>query len=362
MARIADLHCDTILEIQGGADFGGGAPEGHLDLPRLRRGGVALQVFACFLPTAIPQERVFQDTLGLLDLLEETCNRYSADLIKVETASEAEAAAAAGKIGVLAAVENGHAIAGRLAHLETLRRRGVRAMTLTHSRHLAWAASSGGEGPGPGGLTAFGREVVAAMNDLGIIVDVSHVHASTLEDAARASRKPLFASHSCASALCPLARNLTDDQIKRIAGTGGLVAVNFYPGFLDPHYFARHESSVAALFDGLEKIEREYHERPVERQRLYHQKARRMREAQGPPEADLDLVCAHIEHIVAVAGPDHAGLGSDFDGIPDVPRGLPDAAAFPALLARLRERGLSAASIEKIAWGNFQRLLGAHDL
>lgn len=361
MTPIADLHCDTILEIQGGADFAHGAEQCHVDLPRLRHGQVALQVFACFLPTSIPEERVFQDTLGLLDLIDETCRGLPDDLAKVETAEEVQAAAASGKIGILAAVENGHAIARNLKNLETLRRRGARYMTLTHSRHLSWAASSGGEGTGPGGLTDFGCEVVAAMNDLGMIADVSHVHPNTLSDVAHVSRRPLLASHSCAFALCPLARNLTNDQIKTIADSGGLIGVMFYPGFLDPGYFAQNEGSVSALFAGLEEIERTYHERPIERQQEYHRRAAAMRAAQGPPQADVDTVCAHIEHIVEVAGPDHVALGSDFDGIPVTPRGLEDAAAFPTLLKRLEERGMSTPAIHKLAWGNFLRLLKDHD-
>jgi membrane dipeptidase len=358
---VCDLHLDTVLEIQGGADLAGGNPEGHVDLTRMREGGAGLLVFACFVPTVLPHGRVFREAMDLLDVIDRTCAQFPDHLKKVETAAEAEAARAAGRIVILSAVENGHAIESDLGHLEQLRRRGMRYMTLTHARHLEWAASSGEAWTGSSGLTPFGRDVVHAMESLGVIVDVSHVHESTFWDVTRITRKPFIASHSCASALCPLGRNLTDDQIKAIAASGGMVAVNFFPGFLDPGYFASDAGDLDKLFADLDRIEAEFADDPVRKMAAIHRSGSAMRESRGPARADLDLLVAHIRHIVTLVGDDHVGLGSDFDGVPDLPHDVPDCSAYPRILARLALEGLSEHSVRKIAWGNFLRVLGAND-
>jgi membrane dipeptidase len=358
---VCDLHLDTVLEIQGGADLQRGNPEGHVDVARMRQGGAGLLVFACFVPNVLPPGRVFREATDLLDAIDRTCQQLPDDLKKVETAADAEAARAAGRIGILPAVENGHAIESDLGKLEQLRRRGIRYMTLTHARHLEWAASSGETWTGSSGLTAFGREVVRAMESLGVIVDVSHVHESTFWDVARTARKPFIASHSCAAALCPVARNLTDDQIKAVAASGGMVAVNFYPGFLDPDYFAGDAAAVEKLFADLDRIEVEYADDPVRKMAEMHRSGRAMRQSRGPAKADLDLLVAHIRHIVDLVGDDHVGLGSDFDGVDDLPRDVPDCSAYPRILARLTRTGLSDDSMRKIAWANFLRVLRAND-
>jgi membrane dipeptidase len=358
---VCDLHLDTVLEIQGGADLQRGNPEGHVDASRMRRGGAGLLVFACFVPNVLPHGRVFREATDLLDVIDRTCRQLPGDLRKIETAADAEAARAAARIGILPAVENGHAIESDLGKLEQLRRRGMRYMTLTHARHLEWAASSGEPWTGSSGLTAFGREVVRAMESLGVIVDVSHVHESTFWDVARIARKPFIASHSCAAALCPMGRNLTDDQIRAIAASGGMVAVNFFPGFLDPAYFAADASGVEKLFADLDRIEAEHADDPARKLAEVHRAGRAMRESRGPAKADLGLLVAHIRHIVDLVGDEHVGLGSDFDGVPDLPCDVPDCSAYPRILARLGREGLSEHSVGKIAWKNFLRVLAAND-
>jgi len=356
---VADLHCDTVRALRGGVDLRD-HPEGQVDLPRLQLGGVGLQVFACYLPSGLARDRALAETTQMLDALDDACERCAPDIVKVETADQAEAAVERGLIGMLLAVENGHAIDSDLRNLGTLRRRGVRSLTLTHARHLPWAASSGEPWAGSAGLDPFGAEVVREMNALGMIVDVSHVHARTFDDVRRLSRKPFIASHSCAAALCPVERNLTDDQLRAIAGAGGVVGVNFFPGFLDPGYLASRGADVGEM--------------PAERERsvLGDLEGRPLgltrppprapwREPGGTPRADLDLLVSHIEHIARVAGEDHVAFGSDFDGIPQTPRGVPDCSAFPRILARLSERGFGDASLRKIAWGNFLRVLRAND-
>lgn len=354
---IADLHCDTVLELQGGADIAS-APEGHIDIPRLRQGGVGLQVFAAFVSSALPADRAFAEANALLDLLDGACETHPETFVKACTAQEVEDTVRAGKIAALAAIENGHAIEGDLGKLEALARRGVRYMTLTHVRHLPWAASSGDAGDGPGGLTDFGREVVRAMNELGVIVDLSHAHEKTFWDVARVAKRPLIASHSCAAALCPMPRNLTDDQIRAIADSGGVVGLNFFPAFLDPIYLERRGASKGAFFEQLERIERETLGDPVRRNAEMRRTANEARAAMGPAESGIDSLCAHLDHMVQVAGEDAVAFGSDFDGVPDLPSGINGCESFPAILQRLSDRGWNDQSLHKLAWGNFMRVLG----
>src|SRR5512140_300308 len=210
---LCDLHCDTVLDLQGGASLASN-PEGHLDIPRLRRAGVGLQVFACFVPSGLTADRAYLQANALLDVLDSACARHADAVRLVRTPAEAERAVAAGRIGIMAAIENGHAIKSDLGNLAHFHARGVRYLTLTHAAHLEWAASSGGEWTGEHGLTAFGEEVVREMNRLGLVVDVSHVHERTFWDVISVATRPLIASHSCAAALCPVSRNLTDDQVR----------------------------------------------------------------------------------------------------------------------------------------------------
>jgi len=354
--RVADLHCDTLLELQGGASLEENK-DGHVDLPRLAQGEVGLQVFVAFVSTTFPVGRAFPEAMKLLDLLDDACARYPQHLRKCVKAEEIERAAAEGRIAVVPALENGHAIESDLKKLETLAARGIRYMTLTHSVHLPWAASSGDNGEGPGGLTAFGREVVAALRSLGVLVDVSHVHEKTFWDVLRRARKPVIASHSCAIKLCPSSRNLTDDQMAAIADTGGLIGINFYPGFLDPRYFARRGRTIETLFRYYDQAEREHLDDPVTRLKVNRQLTLKWRQEMGQVETDLDTICEHVEHVRGVAGEDCVAFGSDFDGIPDIPRDLPHCGAFPALLDRLRSRGTTDEQLRKLAWDNVIRVL-----
>jgi membrane dipeptidase len=355
---IADLHCDTLLELQGDADIASN-PEGHIDIPRLRKGGIGLQVFAAFVSSTLPTDRAFAEATALFDLLDGMCEAHPETFVKVRSAQEAEDAVCSGRIAAVPAIENGHAIECDLRKLEALALRGMRYMTLTHVRHLPWAASSGDEGEGPGGLTAFGREVVAALNGLGVIVDVSHVHETTFWEVVRAAKRPLIASHSCAAALCPLPRNLTDDQIRAIGASGGLVGLNFYPAFVDPAYLKKRGSSMTSMFADLERFEIEFMHEPARRNAEIRRAARGAHALMGPAEAGIDTLCDHLDHIVAIAGEDAVAFGSDLDGITDLPRGITGCESFPDILQRLRERGWSEEKLHKLAWGNFLRVMKA---
>jgi len=189
------------------------------------------------------------------------------------------------------------------------------------------------------------------------VVDVSHVHEKTFWDVMRKARKPVIASHSDAIKLCPSSRNLTDDQMKAIADTGGLIGINFYPGFLDARYFARRGATVETLFRYYDEAERAHMDDPVTRLQVNRRLTRKWRESIGKVEADLDTICDHVEYVRAVAGEDCVAFGSDFDGITDVPQGMQDCGAFPALLQRLRERGTTETQLRKLCWDNVLRVL-----
>jgi membrane dipeptidase len=355
---VCDLHCDTLLELEGGASLASN-PEGHVDIARLRAGHVGLQVFACFVPSGLNAGRALQQANVLLDVLACACARHADDIQLVQDAQGVNAAAAAGRIAALAAIENGHAIAENLRNLELFRSRGVRYMTLTHARHLEWAASSGEEWTSERGLAPFGEEVVREMNRLGVIVDVSHVHERTFWDVVRVARRPFIASHSNAAALCPVGRNLTDDQLRAVAASGGVVGINFFPAFLDPEYLPALGASLPDLFRQLEEEELRHADDPAGRQAAMRERSNAIAQRVGTPKASIETVVDHLEHIARVAGEDHVAFGSDFDGVPhsQVPRGVSDCSAFPRVLERLSARGIGEQALRKIAWGNFLRVL-----
>lgn len=344
MAQVIDLHCDSVASLMEGKDLRQRVPGVHVDLPRLRQGRVGLQVFAVYVPPATSGDKAFAFANERLAAIEAFA-RSDVLLAPVESAADLRACLAADKTGVMAAVENGLAIENSLAKLEQLRRRKVRIMTLVHSRHLDWAASCTGDGPfcpdggrtGAGltgrGLSGFGEQVIDAMNDLGIIPDLSHASESAFWDVIRRSKKPVIASHSCAWSLCAAARNLKDDQLKALGGSGGLAGVNFFSAFLSESFRVKYAQETK---NGAVK----------------------------PPDVipvpvAWSLIADHIDYMVNMAGEDCVALGSDFDGIPAAPEGVTGSDFYPVLEEELKSRGYTEKRIEKIFSGNFLRVLGA---
>jgi membrane dipeptidase len=330
--KVIDLHCDSVSSLMDGKDLHEAVKGVHVDFPRLLAGGVALQVFAAYVPPETGN--AFSYACERLDAI----NAFAASderLAHVETASELREVLAGEKTGVMAAVENGLAIENSLVKLEKLRRQNVRILTLVHSQHLPWVGSCTGKGvfcdvPG-NGLSGFGEQVVDAMNDLGIIPDLSHASEAAFWDVIKHSRKPPIASHSCAYSLCAAARNLKDDQLKAIAGSGGVVGVNFFSAFLYEPF--------RLVFENEEK------------------------NGNATPGISVkvpqSIIADHIDYMMKVAGEDSVALGSDFDGIPAAPQGVTGSDFYPALEAELRSRGYSEKRIEKIFNGNFLRVLEA---
>ncbi len=292
--------------------------EFHTDIPRLREGGVKAQFWSVFVPVSTMADgNAYITTMEQIDLVHRMCDRYPDDFQIALTADDVERIVAEGKIASLIGVEGGHSIENSLARLRDLYERGARYMTLTHSRNLDWADSCTDE-PRVGGLNAFGEEVIREMNRLGMLVDISHVSPECMKKTLAVTEAPVIFSHSSARAICDHPRNVPDDVLKLTAENGGIVMVNFFSGFVLP---------------------------------------KSMTEARRDALGDLRIIVDHIDHIVGVSGIDHVGMGSDYDGIPRLPRGSEDVSTYPRLTQELLNRGYHRKEIHKILGGNMLRVL-----
>jgi membrane dipeptidase len=318
----------------------------HTDLPRLRKGGVGAQFWSAYVPVESRKKgTVVRETLEQIDVIHRMIGTYPDALELARSAVEIVRIHKQGKIASLIGVEGGHSIDNSLGVLRMYYRLGVRYLTLTHTETLDWADSATDE-PRNGGLTSFGEQVVAEMNRLGMMVDISHVSADTMRQALRVSKAPVIASHSSAYALTPHPRNVPDDVLKAIAKNGGVVMVNFYPGFLTPEG--------ARASKGMFRAARELRARYPDDREFQAAMSQWQKEHPVQP-CTVRTVVDHIEHIIKVAGIDHVGLGSDFDGITTVPRQLEDVSCYPYLTQELLNRGYRAEQIHKVLGLNLLR-------
>ncbi|HEU4455357.1 MAG TPA: dipeptidase [Longimicrobium sp.] len=324
-------------------------PRQHTDVPRLRAGMVGGVFWAAYVPVdAIGREpgpaRV---ALEQIDLVHRMTER-SPTLEMAYTADDVERIHRAGRIASLIGIEGGHAIENSLGALRQFHALGVRYLTLTHTSTLDWADAAT-DSAKHDGLTRFGEEVVREMNRMGMLVDLSHVSPATMADALRVSEAPVIFSHSSAKALADHPRNVPDDVLREVKRNGGLVMVNFYSGFVEPRAAdqARGMYALQARF-------REQFPGDVAAQRRAMEEWRRQNPA---PRGDVGTVADHIDHIVKVAGVDHVGYGSDYDGITSLPVGLDDVSRFPYLTAELLRRGYSDGDVRKIIGGNLLRVM-----
>ena len=327
------------------------APALHTDIPRLRLGGVGAQFWAAYVPaTTLRTGGAARQTLEQIDLIHRMVLRYSETFGFARSAADIERIRGSGKIGCLIGIEGGHSIENSLALLRMYYDLGVRYMTLTHSDSLAWADAATDQ-PRSNGLSEFGREVVREMNRLGMLVDISHVSAATMHAALDVSQAPVIASHSAAYAVAPHPRNVPDDVLVRMKRNGGVVMVNFYSGFIVPE-------SAKAMADVFEVSRRMREKHPADKD--YEKAMTAWREANPIPSGTVKDLVNHIDHIVKVAGIDHAGLGSDYDGVTQLPVDLPDVSSYPVITQELLNRGYSEGDILKVLGGNVLRaLLGA---
>jgi membrane dipeptidase len=322
----------------------------HTDLPRLRAGGVGAQFWSVYVPSTLSGDAAVSATLEQIDAVRAMIARYPDDLVLATTADEIEHARTAGRIASLLGMEGGHSIDCSLGTLRMMYALGVRYLTLTHRENTPWADSATDQ-PAAGGLSDFGREVIRECNRLGMLVDLSHVAPSTMHAALDVSTAPAFFSHSCARALCDHPRNVPDDVLVRVRDSGGVVMVAFVPCFLTEdcrHWYDRRSVE-------WDRIARDH---PEDSPEWSAAQAAWLR-AHPHPYCHLRDVADHLEHIRTVAGVDHLGLGSDFDGTSALPDGLDGVDRYPALLTELAVRGWSDLDLAKLTWHNALRVLRA---
>jgi len=325
-------------------------PAIHTDIARLRAGGVGGVFWSVYVPATLAGQSAVTATLEQIDIVHQMVRRYPDTFELARTAADVERIFKAGRIASLIGMEGGHSIDSSLAALRMFNRLGAKYMTLTHSRDLPWAEAAADQPKGLG-LTRFGEAVVREMNWLGMLVDLSHVSIKTMEDAIRVSEAPVVFSHSSARAIADVPRNVPDQVLQMLPKNGGIVMVTFVPSFVTPA--AREHRRAVAAEDARLKAE------PGATDASVKEGLAAWRKAHPEPRATLAQVADHIDHIRKVAGIDHVGLGSDFDGIESTPEGLEDVSTFPALTAELLRRGYADADVKKILGLNVLRVMRA---
>jgi membrane dipeptidase len=356
---VVDTHDDTTQRLlDPHFDLAVRHADGSIDIPRMREGGLGAIFFSIYIPGTITGPPAVEQALAQIAAVRRTVAGNSKDMVLATTAADIRRAHAEGKIAALMGVEGGHMIDDSLANLDRFASLGVRYMTLTHMVDTDWGDSSTGKFT-HNGLTDFGKQVVLEMNRRGIMVDISHVSDKTFYDALAVSRAPLIASHSSCRALCSAPRNMTDDMIRALAAKGGVIQINYHIGFLSQKF-----RDVSDAHPELGKyIEEETKKRCGAAgeacEVIEGDKITRELVAEGKlPRVEWTEIIDHIDHAVKIAGIDHVGLGSDFDGA-DMPYGMEDASHLPQITDALLKRGYSPQDVQKILGGNTLRLMEA---
>jgi membrane dipeptidase len=358
-ALVIDTHSDTTLRMLDPEwNFMERHENGHVDYPRLREGGLDALFLAVFMGKQKPEEPgiAVQKAMTQFDRIHSLVEDHGDCLGFARTAADIRRIAEEGRTAILIGLEGGHILDNKLEVLRCYHRLGCSYVTLTHTFHHDWADSAGmGEDWEPlhGGLTDFGREVIREMNRLGVMADVSHVSDDTFWDVLEVSDAPVVATHSGARAVCDHVRNLSDDMIRALAEKGGVVQVVFFPGFLDPDFKRKWEIVKEKRGDREAEIRKLYKNDDNTRR----EKIRTLRREYPIEPTPFSMIVDHIDHIKKVAGPDHVGLGADWDGVSYLPEGMEDCSKLPAITAELVERGYSDQDIIKILGGNILRVM-----
>jgi membrane dipeptidase len=346
--QLRDRVKDHLDRLDLASDTSSLDPPMQTDIPRLRKGHVGGQFWSVYVPTSLHGPEAVQAVFEQIDVVHRMAERYPETFAMAYTAGDVERIFRSGRIACLIGMEGGHSIGNSLAVLREAYTCGARYLTLTHWDDTDWADAATDKARHDG-LTKFGREVVREMNRLGMLVDLSHVSDKTMLDALETSEAPVIFSHSSARALCNHVRNVPDHILRRVAANGGIVMVNFAPGFISEEVRIA-EKPLEAEWTRLENLYPNDPKRVTAELRAW--------KAQHPlPNATLAQVADHIDHIRDVAGIDHVGLGSDFDGISRTPVGLEDVSKYPALVAELLRRGYSPDDVKKIVGGNVLRVM-----
>jgi membrane dipeptidase len=359
-ALLIDGHNDITSATVAGLDIGKPNTDHMTDIARMKKGGTGAQFFAAYVAASyVEGNRSAHRALEMIDTVKrDIVALHPNDFLFATSAEDIRRARREHKIAALIGIEGGHAIEDSLRLLRLYYDLGVRYMTLTHSNSNQWADSSGDPKKPNNGLSAFGKEVVAEMNRLGMIVDISHVADKTFWDALDVSKAPIFASHSSCRAISPAPRNMTDEMIVALAKKGGVVQINFSCDFLNPEVAKANAGTADQVRAVRDRLIPKYANDP-EGLRKAMAEARKTVGATRGPRAKLGDVVKHINHVVQIAGVDAVGLGSDFDGINCAPEGLDSVDKWPNLTRALLEEGYTAAEIRKIYGENTLRLMEA---
>jgi membrane dipeptidase len=345
-----DSHIDTVQRVLVmGEDLGKRWDAGHVDIPRLQEGGTHAPFFALWVPVYFPGAEAVRRTLDLRDAMQSVLDTHKDQMELATTAADIRRIVKAGKISVFLTVEGGHTIDDDLRVLRMYYQLGVRSMTLTHSRNNNWADSATDK-PVHNGLTDFGREVVREMNRLGMLVDVSHVADKTFYDTLSVTSKPVIVSHSSMRAISPVPRNVTDEMLWALAKNGGVIGISFGEGFINPKDAEALESAIKTETTGPALTGRALDDYAAE-------DVRNLFGTRVKVAATVADVVDHIDHAVRIAGIDHVGIGSDFDGVSGPPNGLDDVSKMPALIEVLLERGYAERDVKKILGENYLRVI-----
>lgn len=336
---VIDAHCDTTLRLMvDGWDFAERHDDGHVDLPRLREGGVGAVFLAVFTPGPVEPGAGVAASRARMARIHETIRRHSTSLAHARSAAEVRRVWGEGRVAVLIGIEGGYLIEDSLDVLREYHGRGAMYLTLTHAFHTSWADSSGIHKalvPRHGGLTVYGREVVRELNRLGMMVDVSHAGDDTFWDVMETSSAPVVATHSSCRAVSQHCRNLSDEMMRAIAESGGVVQINFCPAFIDPEY------------------------PPIDTEAAERWWAEGATGKAPVPDhvTPLGVLVDHFDHALQLIGPDHVGIGSDFDGVAALPSGMEDCSKLPNLTCELLRRGYTEADVTKVLGENVLRVM-----
>jgi membrane dipeptidase len=353
---VLDTHDDTTQRFfSPDYDLGKQNPTGHVDIPHMKEGGMNAIFFSIWIDGRITGPPAVEKALDQIDAVRENVRKYSKDIVLAVTADDVRRAHAQGKIAALMGVEGGHMIGNDIRMVRIFADLGVRYMTLSHFYNDEWADSSTDK-PVHNGLTDFGKDIVREMNRQGMMVDISHVSDKTFYDALEVSKAPLIASHSSCRALCNHVRDMSDDMIKALAAKGGVIQINYEKSFIDQAYKDAYEKETGGVVAHMDELTKGCHndEACISREMA---KMQQKLTAEGKlPHVSWERIVDHIDHAVKLVGPDHVGLGSDFDGA-DMPEGMENCSKLPKITEALLRKGYSEADIRKILGENTLRVM-----
>jgi membrane dipeptidase len=353
---VIDTHDDTTQRLLDPKfDLSLRHNDGNVDIPRMKEGGLSAIFFSIWIPSKILGPEAVKKALDQIDAVRELARKNPNDLMLATSAADIREAKKQHKIAVLMGVEGGHMMGNDLSVLRTFAALGVRYMTLTHMDNNEWADSSTDK-PAHNGLTDFGKDVIREMNRLGIIVDIAHVSDKTFYDAVETSKAPIFSSHSSCRAICQAPRNMTDDMIRDLAKHGGVIQINYHVGFLSQEFRDFEKAHPEAEKEINEEVKKRCGDNEACRLTTGDQVVRDFMQAGKLPKVDWTQIIDHIDHAVKIAGADHVGLGSDFDGAV-MPLGMQDVTHIPQITDALLKKGYSESDIRKILGENTLRVL-----